>query len=402
MSTPRADAEGTAAPTTQPAAPDDRAVLRRRLRRAAPLLVLAAAAVVVAVIITSPPDRNLPLHPDSTAPAGTRALVEVLDGLRRPATVVTPDELDDAGGVILLLRDQLTRDERAGLIRQVEAGARVVVTDPSSPLAPQPIGAVPPLQPPLRRACEVPALARVGRVDPAGAMYEVPDGADGCYTLDEGSAWLVVQRRGRGEVVAAGGPGFLTNAVLRNHDNAVLAVHLLAPGDVGGPTIVRPVLRAAADEETQTLGDLVPDQVLVALWQVFIGFLVLVAWRARRLGRPLEDRAPVRLASSDLTAAVGALLGRHDGRAAALEHVTTHARRRLARRLDLPATVELDTLAEQIAARTPQDPATVARALSPPPPTSDAALLAAITTITDLEQAVLDQLATTLEETDVR
>lgn len=391
----------TASPATWHPPGDQPTSWRTRLRRATPLIALAVAAVVVAVIITPTQRSGLPLDPTSADAAGTRALVEILDELDRDVDVVEPDGMGDAP-VILLLVDQLTEAQRAALEQRVEAGARVVVTDPDSPLAPDVAGALSPLEPPLRRACDYDAVARIERVRPdGGAIFEVPDGAGGCFDSDD-AAWLVVQPRGRGEVVATGSPNFLINSQIGRADNAVLAVHLLAPDATGRTEVVEPVLRSDDDARTPTLGDLVPPAVRAALWQVLIGFLVLAAWRARRLGQPLEDHAPVKLASSDLTAAVGALLGRHEARAAALEHVSGATRRRLARRLDLPDTVDLDVLVEHIAARTSSDRESLARTLQPAAPGSDAALLQAVNALTDVERSVEGQLSSTLEESDVR
>jgi hypothetical protein len=370
------------------------------MRRAAPLVALAVAAVVVAVIVTPAPRSGLPLDPASTDPGGTRALVEILTALGGEVDVVAPDGIGDAP-VVLLLADQLDDTQRGALEQRVEDGARLVVTDPESPLAPPVTGWLLPIDPPLRRACGYDAVSRVGRIRPGtSAVFEVPEGADGCFDGDD-AAWLVVQARGRGEVVTTGSAGFLTNNQINRADHAVLAVHLLAPGAGGRIEVVEPVLLGPEEDGTRSLGDLVPTGLRVALWQVLIGFAVLVAWRARRLGPPLEDHAPVRLASSDLTAAVGALLGRHDARARALEQVAAGTRRRLARRLDLHETVATDVLVEHIAARTSLDPDALSRTLHPPAPGSDAALLDAVTALTDVERSVETEFAPTLEEPDV-
>jgi hypothetical protein len=380
----------------------DRAWWRDQLRRAAPLIALAAAAVVVAVIVTRPPESGLPLDPSSTGPDGTLALVEVLRGVGRQVSVVTPDEMSDAP-VVLLLHDQLSDEQRAALERRVEQGARLVVTDESSPLVPEVAGGLSPLEPRLARACRVDALRDSRTIRPGdGVLYEVPEGAQGCFDSGDDAAWLVVQPRGRGHVIAAGSPVFLMNIGLPEADNAVLAVQLLTPDGTGRTEIVRPVLLGADDPGAVSLIELIPDRVRAALWQVLIGFLVIAAWRARRLGTPLIDRMPVRLASSDLTAAVGVLLARNDARAATLQRIIEDTRRRLARRLDLPDTVDAGVLIEQVAARTSLDVATLERMLDPPAPASDTELLVATTELADLEHTVHTQLTSTLEETNVR
>jgi hypothetical protein len=378
----------------------DAAWWRSRARRAGPLIALLAAAIVVAVIVTPEPDSGLPLDPVSTRPDGTLALMELLRGVGRDATAVAPDE-PGAAPVVLLLRDQLTEDERRALEGRVEQGARLVVTDPRSPLAPQVIGAGLPfgLAPELERACRLPALRDVASVRPDdSARYELPARAQGCFGDREQGFWMVVQSRGRGHVVALGDAGFLTNTGLRHADNAVLAVQLLTPEGTDRVEVVRPVLRA----ESGGLLDLVSDGVRAAFWQLVIGFLVVAAWRARRLGAPLIERAPVRLASSDLTAAVGVLLGRNEGRAATLERLAEDTRRRLARRLGLTDTVDVGLLTEQLAARTSLDADEVTRVLQPAPPADDEAMLDATTALADLEQAVHTALTPMLEESNVR
>jgi hypothetical protein len=386
----------------------DLAWWRPRLRRAVPLLALLAAAIVVAVIIAPPADQGLPLDPGSTRPDGTRALVDVLRTVGRDVTIVTPDEMGDAP-VVLLLRDQLTAEQRAQLERRVEQGARVVVADDDSSLVPRVVGGLSPLEPLVRRNCRVEAVRDAGEIRPGGgAHYEVTGDADGCYGSEAGSgdvnddgAWMVITPRGRGHMVAVGTPAFLTNGLLAQADNAVLAVQLLTPRGTDRIEIVRPVLRQPGDEGAAGLSSLVPDRVRAALWQLLFAFGVVVLWRARRLGHPLIDRAPVRLASSDLTTAVGALLARYDARAAALQRVVGATRRRLARRLDLPGNVDIDLLSERLAARTSHDATELARRLDPPPPATDSDLLRASTDLADLEQAVHNELTATLEETDV-
>jgi hypothetical protein len=378
----------------------DRVWWRRQLRRAAPLIALAAAAVVVVAIVTRPPEGQLPLDPSSTQSDGTLALVEVLRGVGREVSVVTPDEMADAP-VVLLLRDQLSEPQRTRLERGIEQGARVVVADESSPLVPRVVGGLLPLEGRLERACRVAALRDSRAIEPAGgAVFEVPNGAQGCFDSGEG-AWLIVEPRGRGHVIAVGSPAFLTNWTLSEADNAVLAVQLLTPDGTDRTEIVRPVLRGADDPQADGLLDLIPDRVRAALWQVLIGFLVIAAWRARRLGKPLVDHTPVKLASSDLTAAVGVLLARNGARATALQRVTDDTRRRLARRLDLPGTVDVRELIERVTARTSLDVDTLKRILDPPPPVSDADLLRATTELADLERMVHTELTSTLEEANV-
>lgn len=405
----------TAPPGAPPAAqrPADDRVLGRwlweRLRSAWPLLAVAVAIVVAAALTATQPDDGLPLSPTSDGPDGTAALVDVLAELGRPARVVAPGGIDDAP-VVLLLRDQLDGAQARDLLARVRAGARLVVADPDAALArsgngerllPDVVGPAGLLDRTIARACRIPALRDVDEIQPGGGvLYEVHDPARGCFTTADG-AWLVVTPEGRGHVIALGGPGVLTNAGLRSADNAVLATQLLTPAGSGGPTIVRPVPPSAAGDDGTTLADLVPAGVRRMLLQLLVAFGVYVMWRARRLGRPLVDEAPVRLASSDLVTAVGALFARNATRAAAVQRIADDTRTRLARRLDLPRNAAAVDVADAVAARTGRDPTAVAAALTPRDPTDDADLLTATAALDALEQAVATALSPAPEPLDV-
>jgi hypothetical protein len=408
---PRSSISGTGTDDAPaPAAPVDDRVLGRwlwdRLRSSWPLLAVAAAIVVAAALTAVGPDETLPLSPESREPDGTAALVDVLAALGRPARIVPPDAIGDAG-VVLVLRDQFGEnptgdDLRDALRERARDGARVIVADPGSPLVPDVVGNVGLLDRTLARDCAVRALRDVDDVRPGGgALYEADGDAVGCFTTD-GGAWLMITPEGRGHVVALGGPDVLTNAGLRSAGNAVLVTQLLTPEGADGPTIVRPVPPTqAAGGDAPGLWDLVPSGVRVMALQLCVAFGVYVLWRARRLGRPLVDDTPVRLASSDLTTAVGALHARNATRTDAVRRIADDTRARLARRLDLARTADVADVAVAVAARTRRDPTAVAAVLAPPDPADDADLLAITGTLTELEQAVRTTLSQIPEPIDV-
>lgn len=350
------------------------------------LLVLALAIVVVAILTAVLPDTGVPLDPESTGANGTRALVEVLRALDREVEIVDPDAVG-AADVVLLLDDKLGDTARARLRERVEDGARLVVADPDSPLAPEPAGGVGFLDRVLSRDCDVAALRDVATLRPrTGVAYEVPDGGVGCFDTPDGS-WLVIEPVGRGHIVALGSAEIFTNSQLGDADHAVLAVQLLTPAGGGPVTVVRPTLGAPADEQVG-LADLVPAGVRVAVLQLLVAFGVLVMWRARRLGPPLVDEPPVALANAEQTAAVGVLFARNGARAAAIDRIAQDTRRRLARRLGLHAGAAASQLSAAIAERTGQDGAVVAAVLEPDGPADDATLLRATAELTAVERGL--------------
>jgi hypothetical protein len=402
----------TAAPTTgprrdaPPASPrtdaDDQVLWRwawRQLRRHRALLVLAAAILAAAALTVSAPDDGLPLDPSATGADGTRALVDVLAALQRPADVVTPDAIGDAD-VVLVLRDQLTGRQRERLRRRARAGARVVVADPASELTPEPTGSTGLLDRSLTADCDLSATLAARRIQPGdgAALFAVPDGGTACFPGD-GGAWLVVEPVGRGHIIALGDPSVLTNSRLDVADHAPLVVRLLTPADGRDIAIVRPVLRSAAEGD-ETLSDLVPTGVRTMLGQLLLAFVVVVLWRARRLGRPLPDTSRVRLPSSDLTAASGALLARNRTRAAAARRIAAGSRRRLTRHLGLSPDTTDDEIARAVAAVTGDDTARVTTLLDPAPPHDDPTLLRITAELDTLERAVERALRLDMETAD--
>jgi hypothetical protein len=216
-------------------------------------------------------------------------------------------------------------------------------------------------------------------------VYDVPDGATGCFDTAEGS-WLVVQPTGRGHVVSLGDAGILTNSGLGDADHATLIAQLLTPVEGGAIAVVRPTLAGPGDGGG--LFDLVPSGIRVMVLQLLVAFGLLVLWRARRLGPPLDDRVPVPLASAEQTDAVGALFARNTTRADASTRIARDTRRRLARRLGLDAAAATDEIARAVADRTGQDGAAVAAILKPDPPHDDADLLRTTSGLATIERSV--------------
>ncbi len=225
----------------------------------------------------------------------------------------------------------------------------------------------------VERRCDAPALRGAGRVAaPAGVVFAVPAGGQGCYPRGKGS-WLVVQPLGSGTVVRLGGAGALVNGQLGKADNAVLAVSLLAPAEGTRVTVLRPPPPGGG---SKGLGDLVAPRVRLAMWQLVVAFAVLVLWRARRLGRPVAEAQPVQIPGSELVVAVGNLLQRARGRGQAAGLLTDDLRRTLAERLGLPATSSPDQVAEAAATRTGIPRERVRAALLAATPRDEAELVA--------------------------
>jgi hypothetical protein len=359
-----------------------------------PLVALAALGLVAVLVAGSGGPNRPPLDPDSTAGDGTKALVDTLRELG--AEVDVGEAISGRAATALLLIDELDEDRRERLVAWVRSGGTLVVADPVSPLTPEVLGpstlggfgwSIP-------RACDLPALRGVERVSAlSGAVYETPPGAVGCFPRN-GGHWLVVERRGAGAVVALGGRDPLLNGLLRRDDNAALAVALLAPRGGSRVVVLRPPQPGAGEA---TLGALIPARVKFALAQLAVAFVVVVLWRARRLGRPVSEPQPVVVPGSELVVAVGNLLQQTRARQRAADILRDGLGRSLAQRLGLPSTAPPEQVAAAAAARGRLPRERLVAQLTGPAPGSEAALLELAR---ELEQTRLTVLAA--EQGDAR
>jgi hypothetical protein len=304
-----------------------------------------AALVVLVLLVGAPSEGGRPFDPRSTSPDGAKGLVLVLE--RLGAEVRTATTAGEAGAAVVL-DDRLDEGQRDELLDWVAGGGTLVVADPASPLTPVVDDVVDGSRP--QGACDVAALAAVGTVDVGDAVaYDVPSEAEGSCFGDGDAAFVVVQARGDGTLVSIGGADALLNERLDEADNAVLAAALLAPS----PGTVVSIVEAAptVGEGEETLLDLVSPGAKRAVLQLAVAFVLYALWRARRLGRPVEESQPVDIAGSELVDAVGQLLHqrRDPQRAAAV--LQRDIRRRAAGLVGLPPDAPTTALGDALASR---------------------------------------------------
>jgi hypothetical protein len=198
---------------------------------------------------------------------------------------------------------------------------------------------------------------------------------------------VVARHDGDGAWVALGGAAALTNDLLDEHDNAVLAAALLAPAEGTRVRFVEAPLPAGGGDKT--LADLVPVGVKRALLQLGAAFLLYAAWRAIRLGRPVIEQQAVELEGSALVRAVGNLLSRSRAPGAAAETLRADLRARLRARLGIPVTADHHTLATLVASRSGIELEQVLAAVDDRPITTDAELVAVARAVASIHQEVL-------------
>lgn len=338
------------------------------VRRWAPLVGLGLAAVIFSIIGAQQPPSGLPFDPRSTEPEGTKALVLTLERLGADVTLLGTPVAPDVD-TLLIMVDNLDEETANQVEDFAERGGTVVVGDYSGMLAnhlrPAGSGSVGFVQATLPRACDVPALQTVERIRPGGTpVFVVPEGATGCFGEGE-TAWMIIRDVGSGTLVTTGGPTFMTNALIGEHDNAVLAAALLAPEPGARVGILEPSF-VPASGGTRSLGDLIPDGLLGVGLQLLIAFGIIVLWRARRLGRPVREPAPVRLPGSEIVVALGNLYQRTAAHDRAAELLRADLRRSLSEQLGVPPDVSIADIAEIAAQRSGARRDDIIRALSEP------------------------------------
>ncbi len=348
---------------------------RRVLRPSRVVRAVVALILLAAVAATAPSSPPRPLDPRSTAPDGTKALVLLLGRLGAHVGVGALQP-PSGRGVALLLQDRLGPADRAALRRWVDAGGALVVTDPLSPLAGvsddgSTQNAVTPTSP-RGPGCDLEAVRDVRSLDTSGArLLRAGPGQLGCFRAGQGD-FVVARAEGAGTIVVLASAAPWTNADLADADDSVLAAGLLAPE----PTTIVTVVGASPVGGGQTgLIGLISPRLVEAFWGLIGAFVLLVAWRARRLGRPVADAVPVELPGSGLVAATGNLLqeGAHRGEAATL--LRADMRRLLAERLGAAPDLPPGAAAAVASARTGVPADRILAALEGPTPPSDAALL---------------------------
>lgn len=340
-----------------------------------------AAALAVGLLVLGwaagrPPREGEPLDPRSSGELGARGLVLFLEEMGADVRV-SREAPTDGSDVVVVLRDRLNEATRDDLVAWVRAGGTLVIADPSSPLsaplAQDPGDVLGLLEGDLSRGtCDLEALRGVEDVDAPGAvLHAVPPGGASCFG-DGDAAFVVAAPAGAGTVVSIGSPTPFLNDDLDERDHAVLVGSLAAPRPGTRVTIIEDPAPGEGDE---SLGDLVGDGVRAALVQLALAFLVYALFRARRLGRPVAEPLPVRIAGSELVVAVGRLLQEagDPGRAAAVLQEDT--RSSLAQGLGTAADASPEVVADAAAGRGGVDATRVREVLTRGPVDDEQALV---------------------------
>jgi hypothetical protein len=331
----------------------------RRLPRAVPWL---AGGLILAGMLwlAYPSDSGVFLDPRSTGASGTAGILAALEDVGVEVTI-TGEIPDDHATVVVVFSDHLTDGQRVDLAHWVEAGGRLVLLDPRSPLNPvtdlellitDTFGAID-----VEPGCDL-LDGYVSEVRSIGwlIMPASPTTSDACFVIGDGYG-LVTEAVGDGQITVTGVSDALVNTNIRDQDHARLAAALFAPAaSDGGASLA--VLWDDPDGP-RTLGgdvallDLAPTGARAA-GGLLIAAAVVYAWsRARRHGGVVVEEAAVRVPGSELALAIGDLLQRHDHVNEAARRLRDDARAEVAHALSMPGDTPADVLVEILAAHYP-------------------------------------------------
>ncbi len=362
-----------------------------------PVLVVAALVVVsVVTALLSASGEGGRLDPSSFTPAGSRAVAELLrdqgvqvDRVDTLAAVAAADRTDTT--VVVPFPQGLARSEVELLGRLasplVVIGAQQPVLDVlEAPVEAGREATVERRQP----ACRLPAAERAGDADLGGPTYEAQGTqAVGCYSTRGRATLLVVPSEGL-TLLGDGRP--LTNERLDDRGNAALALGLLGRTNRVVWLIPKPG-RAVPAGEQPPLGSLVADELKKgALWLLVV-VAVLALWRARRLGRVVEEPLPVVVRAAEAVEGRSRLYRAAGARGSAAEALQIATRERVARRVGMPATADRAGLVARVAERLRREPAAVDALLYGDPPADDPALVRLADDLRTLEQTLTQEVA---------
>ncbi|HEU0181221.1 MAG TPA: DUF4350 domain-containing protein, partial [Agromyces mariniharenae] len=378
--------------------------VREQLRRRRPWIVIAIALVVGAIaLLVLQGGFRAPgpvLGPANAAPAGSKALVEVLR--RQGVAVGEASSLDAAtdlarGGATVLLYDELGILDGDALDELAAASDRLVVVEPA-------FDALRALAPGVRLggvasgalddvACDVRAAERAGELSDGQRLVTVDDeaaaeGWRGCFR--DGEAFAVAAGPGPSgaELTIVAATTVFENEHVDEAGNAALAIGLLGASEELAWYLPGP---ADADAgSAPTLAELTPGWVSPVLVLAIVVTVVAGIRQGRRFGPLVVERLPVQVPAGETSEGRARLYARSSARGHALDQLRIGAVGRIAAVLRLPRSAPAHAVADAAAVATGRDAASVARLLIGTEPSGDRELVDLAVELDRLEHDVAD------------
>lgn len=363
----------------------------RRARFWAVIAIVLLAFGIVAALGSGTAAPGEPFSAENPAPAGSRAVAQVLGDAG--VEVVAVDSLeaaraavDDPAATSILIADQGYLDAEQ-LTQAAGLAATAIV------LVPQPSEVLPELVPGLEQgalvddeelpaACAVPAAQRSGAIRSSGTALAADRGT-ACYPGEDGAGLLQVDRDG-GALTLLGATDVLRNDRVDEAGNAALALGLLGEQ----PRLVWYLPSVDDVEGAATLGELSPPWVVpFSLLAIGTGIAAAV-WRGRRFGPLVVEPLPVTVRAGETTEGRARMYARADAREHALDQLRMGALRRIAALLGLDRAVGFEAVVDRAAQLTGRPSDELRRLLVDEQPAGDARLVEIAQALQQLEQQV--------------
>lgn len=376
-----------------------------RWRRVRVPLVLLGVLLVAGLVAMLPAPRTstTPFAPDSAEPNGSRALAQILGHHGVEVTYVrTSGEAlaaATAGSTLLIVGDYFLDYGAARRLAATPADLVLVETTSTLDL----------LAPGLLATdygswdagdqrdaeCSDPDASAAGAVTAGGAIYGLSPDVVVCfpdpsaYTPGAG-AYAVADEPGGRRITALADATPLTNEALATDGNAALTLRMLGrhPHLTWYLPSVEDLTGGGSQEQAPTLTDLLPPTARVLVLQSLLVLVVVVVWRARRLGPVVAERLPVVVRAGETTRGRGRLYRRGRSYAHAAASLRAGAADRCARRLGLPRSAGRATVVDAVAAATGRPSTVVDGLLYGLPPTDDLSLARLAAELDHLESEV--------------
>jgi Domain of unknown function (DUF4350) len=362
---------------------------RRSWRWVLIALVAIGAVAAIGTYLTAPRPGGR-MDPASTQPNGAHALVALLR--ERGVHVVVADSVADVekaaqpGTLLLFAQTQRVADDTL-LTRLADTPDDLLLVEPTSharaTLAPHILRTGSRVSDNLPN-CALREANRAGSVDfgPSNTYHAVAGQAiTSCY----GGA-LVRYRDGKRIVTVVGSTDFMTNGGLLQAGNAALAMNLA--GQHSRLVWFAPQRIEGGTSGSTTIFDLIPDNVIWMVVQLWLAVILIALWKGRRVGPLVAEELPVVVRASETVEGRGRLYRSRRARDRAAHALRAATLQRLLPRLGLAADTSTPAVIIAVAQRSRSHPESVRHIFFGPPPATDADLVQLARALDDIERQV--------------
>jgi hypothetical protein len=372
------------------------AVVRRSAFWAA-AAVFAIVIALVGILFAGAATESDPLSATNPAPAGAKAVVEVL---RQQGVTVTPtstleetaNAIGDAADATLFYFDPDGILDTDQLTEAFALTGSVVAVEPDFDqllaLTPD-VAQAGTVDGEVDADCDLTAAARAGSItgDGSGYRYLGDDpAAVSCFGSGDGVYSLVRVPTETGVATVVGAADALSNEFVSDRGNAAFALNLL--GETSNLVWYTPSAADLSTAAAPTLGELSPDWVLPATALVVLTALAAAFWRGRRFGPLVIENLPVTVRANETMQGRARLYQKSAARLRALDSLRIGTVQRIAALCGLSRLASVDEVAAAAAAVSGLRPDDVRRILLDAVPTTDRELVQLSDQLLTLERTV--------------